>query len=172
MKETTDTTEHNQDTNAVSPAPDDAGPGEERSAEETDWQAEAEKWKALARKHETRSKENFEKAQEYDKYLESQKSEDQKREEATQALHAERDKALRDAALARAALAYGLSEDDIGLIAGGDPEDINERAQKLAERLQSVGKQKSFATYPDPRLGRESKPTGSGDWLRDQLQRK
>lgn len=134
-----------------------------------DWQAEAEKWKALSRKHEDASRANADKARQFEEWQQSQKSEQQKADEAAQKLQDERDEALRDAALARAALTHGLTADDLELIGGGTPEEIDAKAQKLAERLKA-GQQASPHT-PDPRLGQEQRPTGSGDWLRDQLQK-
>lgn len=142
----------------------DTGGGQDK-----DWQAEAEKWKSMARKHEDRAKENFQKAQEYDKYVESQKTEEQKRQDAAKALQAERDNALVDAALARAALTHGLSAEDIDLIRGGSPEEIDKRAEKLAARLKAREESSRGVSAPDPRLGRENTSKSSGDWLRDQL---
>lgn len=57
-------------------------PPAEPANESTDWQAEAAKWKALSHKNEARAKENAKKAQDYDAFQESQKSELQKAQEA------------------------------------------------------------------------------------------
>lgn len=141
--------------------------GEQADGQETDWKAEAEKWKSLSRKHEARAKENFEKASEYDKYLESQKSEQEKQAEAYAKLQAERDEAMTSAALAQAALKYGLSAEDMELISGGSADDIESRAERLANRLASQ-KQKP---EPDKGLGREQASQSSGDWLRDQFRK-
>lgn len=142
---------------------------QESGEDQRDLASEVEKWKAMARKHEAQSKANADKAKQFDKWQESQKTEQQKADEKLATLQSERDAALAQAALAKAALDHGLSTDDLELIGGGSPDEINAKAEKLAARLNAS---KIPSTSPDPRLGRESKPTGSGDWLRDQLQRK
>lgn len=103
-----------------------------------DHAAEAEKWKALARKHEDRATENAKKATEYDKFVESQKTEQQKLEDAKAV--AERLAADTAAELARmkAAVKHGLSEDDLDLLGSGTPEEIEARAERLAARLKGT----------------------------------
>lgn len=62
------------------------------------------------------------------------------------------DAAVSEAARLRAALRHGLSEDDLDLIGDGTPEEIEQRAEKLAAR---IGAEKSERDRsPDPRLGR------------------
>lgn len=165
--ESTDSTEQQETVDQVEGGTDTGR--SESGEEQQDLASEVEKWKAMARKHEAQSKANADKAKQFDKWQESQKTEQQKADEKLATLQSERDAALTQAALAKAALDHGLSADDLELIGGGSPDEINAKAEKLAARLNAS---KIPSTSPDPRLGRESKPTGSGDWLRDQLQRK
>lgn len=53
----------------------DTAEGEAEGQPDKDWKAEAEKLKALARKHETRAKENAEKAKQYDALEQASKTE-------------------------------------------------------------------------------------------------
>lgn len=133
------------------------------TAEDTDWQAEAGKWKELARKHEDRAKTNAQKAQAYDEYLESQKSEEEKRDERLTVLQSERDSALADAARYRAGLKYGLTDDELALLGAG--EDFDERAKALAERLRVDQRRRN------PAQGSEMKPKGrrGDEWMRMSL---
>lgn len=147
-------------------APIEADVVEPEPEKEPDWKAEAEKWKSLSRKNEDAAKANAAKAKEHDSYLASQKTEQEKADEARNALQQERDEAKADLAIARSAVKHGLSESDMELIGRhGTPEEIESRAEKLAARL------KVQSGKPDPHLGRETKPQGSGtgDWLRDQF---
>jgi|GEM_PF-6157565 len=91
-----------------------------------------------SKKWETRAKENAEKATEYDKFVESQKTEQQKLEDAKAT--AERLAADTAAELARmkAAVKHGLSEDDLELLGSGTPEEIEARAERLAARLKGT----------------------------------
>ncbi|MFB9776330.1 hypothetical protein [Brevibacterium otitidis] len=167
---TTDTTDATEGKEPAGRAEHGTDRGRDQTGDEQpDLASEVEKWKAMARKHEAQSKANADKAKQFDKWQESQKTEQQKADDALAALQKERDSAITQAALAKAALDHGLSADDFELIGGGSPDEINAKAEKLAARLKAS---RVPSTSPDPRLGRESKPTGSGDWLRDQLQRK
>ena len=102
---------------------------------EPDWKSEAEKWKSLSRKNEDAAKSNATKAKEYDAYVESQKTEQQKSEEAARQLAAERAELASENAKLKAALKYGLSDEDLELLGDGSPEQIETRAEKLAARL-------------------------------------
>lgn len=110
-----------------------------------------------SQKWEKRAKENAEKAKEYDAYVESQKSEQQKLSAAKD--EAERQAADTAAELARmkAAVKHGLSEEDLELLDGVPADQVEARAERIAERL--GGKKQSF---PDLAQGRgkpgESKP--------------
>lgn len=168
----TDTTEPADTEQQQAPAQDEHGTDTDRDQtgdEQPDLASEVEKWKAMARKHEAQSKANADKAKQFDQWQESQKTEQQKADDALAALQQERDSAITQAALAKAALDHKLSAEDLELIGGGTPEEINAKAEKLAARLNAP---RVPSTSPDPHLGRETKPTGSGDWLRDQLTRK
>ena len=171
MSDTSTTTDTPETTDAPAPEAEDKATTDKANADQADkdWKAEAEKWRALSRKHEDASRANADKARQFEEWQQSQKSEQQKADEAAQKLQSDLDDARREAALARAALSHGLTADDLELIGGGTPEEIDAKAQKLAERLKA-GQQASPHT-PDPRLGQEQRPTGSGDWLRDQLQK-
>lgn len=57
--------------------------------EVTDWKAEAEKWKALSRKNEAQAKSNADKAEQFDAFQESQKTELQKAQDEAAKLKSE-----------------------------------------------------------------------------------
>lgn len=118
---------------ATQEAPDTAV--DEASETETDWKTEAEKWKSLSRKNEDAAKANATKAKEYDAFLESQKTEQQKSEEAAKQLAADRAVLASENAKLKAALKHGLSDEDLELLGDGTPEQIETRAEKLAARL-------------------------------------
>lgn len=103
-----------------------------------------EKWKALARKHEQRAKENADKAQQYDQYVESQKSETQKLADAKAAAEKAAAEKAAEAAVLRAAVKYSLTEDDLELLEGVPADQVDARAQKISERLGGNGKK-----FPD-----------------------
>lgn len=132
--------------------PDAASAPAADTAAEKDWKAEAEKWKAFARKHEDAAKANAEKAKRFDEFEESQKTELQKAADAAAKAKAEADAVRAELARMQAAVKYGLSEDDLDLLGThGGPEEIEQRAERLAARL---------------RLAEENKPKpdfGGGD---------
>lgn len=67
------------DTSKVTDETKPAGTGDVvDETKEVDWKSEAEKWKALSRQNETRAKSNAEKAIEFDKLTEAQKTEQEK----------------------------------------------------------------------------------------------
>jgi sRNA-binding protein len=72
---------------------------------------------------------------ELDKIRESQKTDAEKQAEALKAQQTALAAAKSEAALARAALKHGLSEEDLELITGGTPDEIEAKAAKLAARL-------------------------------------
>lgn len=67
------------------------------------------------------------------------KSEDERQSEAFATLERERDEALLELARHRAAVTYGLEPEDLEFLTG-DPDEIDERAKKLATRLGRAGK--------------------------------
>jgi len=90
-------------------------------------------------------------------------TEEERRQEALAAATRERDAATLEAARLRAAIEHGLSADDLDLIGGSTPEEIAERAKKLAERVSSKGDRR-----PDRSLGRTEQPVADPDqWLRE-----
>src|SRR5690625_1832292 len=148
------------ETNGPSAEPDEGEQGAETEQPDTGTQSdeeEVEKWKSQARKHEARAKENADKAKQHDEYGEWQKYEQQKRSDAKG--KAERDAADTAAELARmkAAVKHGLSEEDLELLDGVPADQVEARAERIAERLGS--KRQGF---PDLAQGRgkpgESKP--------------
>lgn len=133
--------------------PEDAG-----SETEPDWKTEAEKWKSLSRKNEDAAKSNATKAKEYDAYVESQKSEQERAADAVKTLSGENASLATDNAKLKAALKYGLSDEDLELLGDGSPEQIETRAEKLAAR---IGAQKP-AGPSSSALGRVNSGTDFG----------
>lgn len=94
-------------------------------------------------------------------------TEEERRQEALAAATRERDAATLEAARLRAAIEHGLSADDLDLIGGSTPEEIAERAKKLAERVTSKGDRR-----PDRSLGRTEQPVADPDqWLREAVRK-
>lgn len=125
-------------------------------------------WKKHSRENEKKAKANAAAAKKLAELEEASKSEEDKRAEAARKIEGERDEARREAAIARAALKYGLSEEDLDLISGGDPEEIEDRAKRLSERISAPANGRK----PDPTLGREGAPKSDPDaWLRDLARR-
>lgn len=123
-------------------------PAAQRS-EVTDWEAEATKWQALAKKHEKRQLEALgfksqdeitqlrQAAQKYAEFEDAQKSELQKATERAQTV--ERQLADERAQNARllAAATHSIPPELIELLGNGTAEEINSRAEALAERLKA-----------------------------------
>lgn len=82
------------------------------------------------------------------------KSDDERRAEALSNLERERDSALLELARTRAAVKYGLTEEDLEFLVGS-PDEIDERAEKLANRLGRAGKP-APKPKPDPSQGARS----------------
>lgn len=142
----------------------------ETKQEEIDYKAEAEKWKNLSRKNEQNAKANAEAAQLWQKHLDSQKTEDEKRAE-TEKQRASEIEALRtENAQLKAATKFGLTADDLQLLNGISADVFEERAAALAERLRATR-----APSPAAGIGAETPPQGgssTGDWLRDAIRNK
>lgn len=121
-----------------------------QGAEPTDWEAEAVKWKALARSHENRhltalgfkSKDEIEQlrqaAQKYGEFEDSQKSEVQKAQERAQTFEQQLADERSQNARLLAAATHGIPPDLIELLGSGTAEEINARAEALAERLKAA----------------------------------
>lgn len=130
------------------PAPGVKPPGDAKP-EVTDWEAEATKWKALSRQHENKhlaalgfkSKDEIDQlrqaAQKYAEFEDAQKSEIQKAQE--QARTFEQQLAGERAQNARllAAATHNIPPELIELLGSGSADEINSRAEVLAERLKA-----------------------------------
>lgn len=127
----------------------------------TDWHAEAQKWQGLARKHETRAKENADKAAAFDDAQESQKTEQQKLTDALAKAQAEAATARSEALRLQVAAAKGVPAD---LLTGSTQEELDAAADRL---LAFRGDQPAT---PPPFLGqgqRSTPPAQDGNaWLR------
>lgn len=145
------------------PPQGDAEGGEELSLD--DLRADRDKWKALSRKNEDRAKANSTAAQEWAKHRDSLKTVEERADEQRTELSKERDSALSELAVLRAVVKHGLSEDDVELLEGLPADVVEQRAEKLANRIPKTRK-----PAPDPSLGRETDPSGGsagGDFLRN-----
>jgi hypothetical protein len=137
---------------APSPAP--AAPaqpaGSGGQSEPTDWEAEATKWKALSRQHENKhlaalgfkSKDEItqlrQAAQKYGEFEDAQKSEVQKAQERAQTFEQQlADERAQNARLLAAAT-HNIPPELIELLGAGTAEEINSRAEVLAERLKAA----------------------------------
>lgn len=120
--------------------------------------SEVEKWKALARKHEERAKANADAARRLAEIEESQKTEQQKLEDARAAAEKRAADTAAELARMKAVVKYGLTEDDLALLGSGTPEEIEERAEKLAARLKVA----TPAAPPAAGLGAVGQPIGGG----------
>lgn len=139
-------------TNAEATASSETAQTDTSSADtvaEKDWQAEAEKWKAFSRKHEEAAKANADKAKRLDEFEESQKTELQKAADAAAAAKADADASKAQTAVLQAMVDHGLSKDDLELLGShGTPEEIDQRAERLATRLKGAQ-----ADKPKPDFG-------------------
>lgn len=73
-----------------------------------------------------------EKAQQYDAFEESQKSEQQRLQERAESASRELEAARSEVTRLRIATRYGIAEDDFDLLGTGSEEDIERRAQRIA----------------------------------------
>ena len=89
--------------------------------------------------------------------------------ETLEQITADRDTALAELAVLRAAVKHNLSEDDLELLEGLPADVVEQRAAKLAARVQP----RSPRT-PDPHLGRETPPIQqpAGDFLSTAFKRR
>lgn len=143
-------------------APDAEADTPNDDGKETDWEAEARKLKAESRKWEQRAKDNLaykEKAENWDKFQDSQKTELQKAAERAEA--AEKAAAEKDAQLARLQVAqeHGITKDEAKLLTGTTPEQLAEQAAAI---LAIRGDKKPTVPKPDPSAGPKDpvKPSG------------
>jgi hypothetical protein len=126
---------------------------------ETDPAKELAKWKALARKNEEQAKKNSDAAARLKEFEDAQKTEQQR---LTEQLEAEREAARRnaiEAARYRAVMKHGLSEDDLEWL-GDDPESMENRAARLAERLAQTTPDRQVSRRPQEKLKPGASPSG------------
>ncbi|MFD5384249.1 hypothetical protein ACFWMG_04630 [Streptomyces sp. NPDC127074] len=114
-----------------------------------DWEAEATKWKALARQHENKhlgalgfkSKDELEglrtAAEKYREFEEAQKTEIQRATERAQTVEQQLAEMRATNARLMAAATHNIPPDLIDLLGTGSDEEINQRAETLAERLKA-----------------------------------
>ncbi|WP_372344743.1 hypothetical protein [Streptomyces sp. KL116D] len=118
--------------------------------EATDWESEALKWKALSRQHENKhlsalgfkSKDEIEQlrsaAQKYQEFEDTQKTELQRANDRAQAVEQQLADLRSTNARLMAAATHNIPPDLIDLLGSGGDEEINARAEVLAERLKAT----------------------------------
>ena len=89
-------------------------------------------WKARSRENEARAKENAAKARDYDAYVESQKTEQQRAADALASAQRDLESARSEALRFRIAAKHKLSEDDLDLLGSGTEEQLEARATRIA----------------------------------------
>jgi len=121
----------------------------QQQPEATDWEAEAAKWQAMARKHEKRhldalgfkSKDEIdhlrEAAQKYREFEDTQKTELQRATERAQSFEQQMSELRATNTRLMAAATHNIPPDLIDLLGSGSDEEINSRAEMLAERLKA-----------------------------------
>lgn len=117
---------------------DDKPHGESRR---TDWKTEARKW-------EKRAKANDDAAKRLAEIERANESEHQKLERERDEARSNAETSTAELARMRAAMRYGLAEDDLDLLGTGTPEQIDERAKRLADRLGSAAKKPPASRRP------------------------
>lgn len=117
--------------------------------EVTDWEAEALKWKSLSRQHERqhlsalgfKSKDEIDQlrqaAQKYSEFEDTQKSELQRANERARSVEQQLDAMRSTNARLMAAATHNIPPDLIELLGSGTDDEINARAEVLAERLKA-----------------------------------
>lgn len=150
----------------------------------TDWEAEATKWKSLARSHENRhlsalgfkSKDEIEQlrqaAQKYSEFEDAQKSEVQKAQERAQTFEQQLADERSQNARLLAAATHSIPPDLIELLGSGTAEEINARAEALAERLKaasppaSPASQRPVESLTPGAAPSSAAPTDPDAWIR------
>lgn len=149
-----------------------------------DWKAEAEKWKALSRQHENKhlaalgfkSKDEIDAlrtaADKYREFEEAQKTEIQKATERAQSVEQELAAERAQNARLLAAATHSIPPELIELLGSGTAEEINARAEVLAERLKAAAPAAPTSSRPVESLTPGAAPasnsgTASPDqWIR------
>lgn len=122
----------------------------EGKQEATDWEAEALKWKSLSRQHERqhlaalgfKSKDEIDQlrqaAQKYSEFEDTQKTELQRATERAQTVEQQLAELRSTNARLMAAATHNIPPDLIDLLGSGSDDEINARAEVLAERLKAA----------------------------------
>lgn len=168
MSDATATDASNTDTTDATDVDNSTG-----SETEPDWKVEAEKWKSLSRKYEQRSKENADKASEFDKLTEANKSEQQRLEERAAAAEARLPNLEVENMRLRVGLVKGVPAALIDRLQGATQEEIEKDADDLIAQFGQVQQQQAT---PDLRPGAAQRPVGAqqqtaDDWIRGQARR-
>lgn len=153
-------------------------------AEATDWEAEAAKWKSLARKHENqhlsalgfKSKDEItalrEAAKKHAEHEDAQKSEIQRATERAQTYEQQLNDMRSANARLMAAATHNIPPDLIELLGTGTDEEINARAEALAERLKAVtpspaaASQRPVESLTPGAAPSSAAPASADDWIR------
>lgn len=106
---------------------------------DVDWQKAARRNEARAKSAESRAKENAAAAKELAELKKSQMSEIEKAQASAKEVTERAEAAERRAALLQAAVDHKLDKDDLALLDGVPADQIEDRAKKLAARLQKAG---------------------------------
>lgn len=163
-----------QSKSGATPPVDDKGFPEGTPVAEMTAEQQAAYWKHQARKHEERARSRADyddvkkKAAEYDKYVESQKTEAQRLADAKTAAEKLASDTAAELALTKAALKHGLSEDDLELLADVPADQVADRAERLAKRLKS---QKTTADFGGGHRGGDV-VNGVKQWKKSDLEGK
>lgn len=88
-----------------------------------------------SRKWEQRAKTNFQKAQQFDEHVESQKTEQQRSADALATAQRERDEAATALSRYRVATAQGVPADLVDLVTGDDEDAMTATAQRLMQHV-------------------------------------
>ncbi|MFD7705708.1 hypothetical protein [Streptomyces sp. NPDC059786] len=167
------------------PAAQQAAPAPQQSAGEpkpevTDWESEATKWKALSRQHENKhlaalgfkSKDEIdqlrEAAQKYQEFEDTQKSELQRATERAQGFEQQLADLRATNTRLMAAATHNIPPDLIDLLGSGTDEEINVRAETLAERLKATAPapQRPVESLTPGAAPASSGPVDADSWIR------
>jgi hypothetical protein len=173
---------------APASASDASGDAAKGGEQETDWEAESAKWKSLARKHEKNqlsalgftSKDEIEQlrtaAAKYAEFQDAQKTEQQRLTEAKATAEQQLADLKSTNARLMAAASHAIPPDLIDLLGSGTDEEINARAELLAERLKAAAPAAAAPSGAAPQRPVESltpgaAPASSGpvnadEWIR------
>jgi hypothetical protein len=126
-------------------------------------QAEIAKWKAQSREQEKRAKANAAKAQQYDAYEESQKTEQQRLSDQLAAAQREAQDAREDRFRLLAAAQYDLPPSLISHLGGGSEDEITERAEAFA---QAINERAAVLAAAQAQAAQQQQPRGGNGFGR------